>query len=187
MKIYTKQGDDGTTGLWGGARVSKASLRVAAYGEVDALNSWLGVVRTEPAGELDAALQRIQEQLFHVGAELASDPASAAKLNIPLTGSRDIEQLEGLIDDLQARMIPLKQFILPGGSKLASYLHLARTTCRSAERTVVLLRDHEPVREELVRYLNRLSDLLFVMARFGNQLRNVPDVTWSARSSGTGG
>lgn len=182
MKIYTKTGDRGETGLFGGARVSKASLRVSAYGDVDELNSVLGVLRahTRDAERL-SQLQRIQSDLFTLGAELAKNPHKDVELGMALVSEPDIERLERGIDALDAVLSPLKTFILPGGSMAAAFLHVARTVCRRAERAVVLLAQSEPVRAEVIRYLNRLSDLLFTLARAENQQAGVADVPWMGR------
>ena len=183
MKIYTKTGDKGDTGLFGGARVSKSSQRVSAYGEVDELNSVLGIVSAHVGeGETGERLQQIQGDLFVLGAELAKNPNKEVDLGMALLADSDIERLEGLIDLLDATLAPLKTFILPGGTQGAAFLHLARTTCRRAERAVVELAKTEPVRAELVRYLNRLSDLLFTMARADNARAGTPDVPWVGRS-----
>jgi cob(I)alamin adenosyltransferase len=182
MKIYTKTGDRGDTGLFGGARVSKASQRVAAYGDVDELNSVLGVVCSYVTdSERLEQLRLIQRDLFTVGAELAKNPDKDVDLGMPLVDEHDIQRLEHAIDTVDALLTPLKTFILPGGSLAAAFLHVARTTCRRAERAVVLLSQSEPVRAELVRYLNRLSDLLFTLARGENQHANIPDVPWIGR------
>jgi cob(I)alamin adenosyltransferase len=182
MKIYTKTGDTGETGLFGGARVSKASLRVDAYGVVDELNSVLGLVRTEPFDqELDALLGQVQSQLFNLGAELASAPDSKVALGVALVSEREVEALESAIDQAESELPALKTFVLPGGARPSAYLHLARTVCRRAERGLVLLAQSEPVRPEAVRYLNRLSDALFVFARLANQRLGVADVPWLGR------
>ncbi len=182
MKIYTKTGDSGETGLFGGARVSKASDRVDTYGTVDELNAVLGVARgrSMPA-ELDGALARIQSELFTLGAELATVAGKEDKLGIVLISEEQVVWLEGAIDAAEAPLPPLKTFVLPGGTEAAAGLHLARTVCRRAERALVALSAHEPVRPELVRYLNRLSDLLFTFARRANQLGGVEDVPWVGR------
>jgi cob(I)alamin adenosyltransferase len=178
MKIYTKTGDDGTTGLFGGGRLPKASLRVEAYGTVDELNATIGLAR---ASKLDAdsegVLARVQVDLFTLGAELACVPGQEAKLNMPLLESEDASRLEVAIDQAETFVPQLKYFILPGGSPQAAALHLARTVCRRAERAVLALDDAEP-RKELVIYLNRLSDLLFVLARRANVEAQVEDVPW---------
>jgi cob(I)alamin adenosyltransferase len=182
MKIYTKTGDKGDTGLFGGARASKSSDRVTAYGEVDELNSCLGFARVQASGSpLAARLHAIQCDLFSLGAELAKNPTKDVDLGVALVGDKDIEQLEGLIDELEAELPPLKTFILPGGSPAGASLHVCRTVCRRAERSVVRLAKKQPVRMELVRYLNRLSDLIFVMARWENQRAGVQDVPWLGR------
>lgn len=179
MKIYTKTGDRGETGLFGGARVSKASLRVDTYGEVDELNSVIGLVRTEPFdAELDLLLAHVQSQLFNLGAELAAAPDSKVELGIPLVSELEIGALEQAIDKAEGELAPLKTFVLPGGSKVAAHLHLARTVCRRAERKLVLLAQSQTVRDESIRYLNRLSDALFVFARLANHRAGIADVPW---------
>lgn len=180
MKIYTKTGDEGETGLFGGTRVSKASARVGAYGDVDELNSALGLARLHPIdADRDALLARIQCELFDVGAELAARPGK--EIGIPRVSDAEIEVLERAIDRAEEELAPLANFILPGGSPGAAHLHLARTVCRRAERAVVALGESEEVRGELVRYLNRLSDLLFVLARLANHRAGVADVPWEGR------
>lgn len=182
MKIYTKTGDRGDTGLFGGARVSKASLRVSAYGDVDELNSVLGVVVAHTSdAERSARLKQIQSDLFVLGAELAKNPDKQVDLGMALLAEEDVQRLEQHIDELDQELAPLKTFILPGGSTAAAFLHVGRTTCRRAERAVVLLAQSEAVREELVRYLNRLSDLLFTLARAENARAGVADVPWVGR------
>jgi cob(I)alamin adenosyltransferase len=179
MKIYTKTGDRGETGLYGGGRVRKDAPRIEAYGAVDELNAVLGVARAEsqPA-EIDALLARVQSELFEVGAELATrDPAAKGTATI---GAVQIAALESEIDRFEASLEPLRQFILPGGVKAAAQLHVARTVCRRAERRVVALASDpaEHVSAELVIYLNRLSDLLFVLARAANAAASHADVPW---------
>ena len=186
MKIYTKTGDRGDTALFGGARVSKASQRVAAYGDVDELNSVLGVVVAHTTDEPSRAeLRQIQSDLFVLGAELAKNPDKQVDLGMALIAEADVVRLEHQIDVLDQSLAPLKTFILPGGSVPAAFLHTARTTCRRAERAVVELAKTEPVREELIRYLNRLSDLLFTLARASNAHTGVPDVPWVGRQGKT--
>jgi cob(I)alamin adenosyltransferase len=179
MKIYTKTGDAGETGLWGGQRVPKDSARVQAYGTVDECNAAIGVARASGVeAELDAILARIQDQLFVVGADLATPGAAA---NIPRVGSEEIAFLERTIDALEEQLEPLKQFILPGGTPAAAQLHLARTVCRRAERWVVALSREAPAPNELVGvYLNRLSDCLFVLARAANARAGVTDTPWNS-------
>jgi cob(I)alamin adenosyltransferase len=187
MKIYTKTGDRGETGLFGGARVSKAEPRVDAYGNVDELNSVLGAARAALTGagdrgaQLDAALHGIQCDLLALGSELACVPGKDVKLGIDLLGEAEIGRLEREIDALEEGLEPLKNFILPGGTSGAAMLHLARTVCRRAERSLVGLSSEESVRDGLIRYLNRLSDLLFVMARTANSAAGVQDVPWVPR------
>jgi cob(I)alamin adenosyltransferase len=178
MKIYTKTGDDGTTGLFGGGRVKKASSRVDAYGTVDELNATLGLARASKLeAETEAVLARVQVDLFTLGAELACVPGKEDKLNMKLLDAEDAARLERAIDAAEGHCTPLKYFVLPGGSAQAAALHLARTVCRRAERAVLALED-APARADLVVYLNRLSDLLFVLARRANVETNVPDVPW---------
>jgi cob(I)alamin adenosyltransferase len=182
MKIYTKTGDDGTTGLFGGARVDKDSARVEAYGTIDELNSAIGVVRAEaPPPDVERALARIQELLFVVGSELATVAGKEDKLPMPLVSLEHVSELESLMDQMDASLPPLTAFVLPGGTKAAAALHLARTVCRRAERRVLAASRTSPVRREVAVYLNRLSDYLFVAARRANQVAGVPDVPWAPR------
>ncbi len=182
MKLYTKTGDDGTTGLFGGARVPKASARVDAYGTVDETNAAIGVARaTRLDGSVDAVLELVQRDLFTLGAELAGTPGREAKLGMPALDQGDIERLELAIDAAEDACPPLKNFVLPGGSPQAAALHLARTVCRRAERAVLSL-DDAPARKELVVYLNRLSDLLFALARRSNLAAGVSAVPWAPRA-----
>ena len=181
MKIYTKTGDDGTTGLFGGGRVPKSSGRVEAYGTVDELNATLGIARTTKLDtRTDEVLASIQVDLFTLGAELATVPGKEDKLKMRLLDGADAERLEKAIDDAEVGLPPLTNFVLPGGSPGAATLHLARTVCRRAERLVLGLPD-APARSELVVYLNRLSDLLFVLARKANKEAGVGDVLWAPR------
>ncbi len=179
MKIYTKSGDQGETGLFGGSRVSKASLRVAAYGTIDELNCVLGMARSEMCDSAShACLENIQHQLFSLGAELAVTPAKVTSLRTPMLDMDAVAELESQIDSWEAQLTPLRQFILPGGTKAAACLHFARAVCRRAERAVVRLGEQEPVRSEALIYLNRLSDWLFVFARIANHSENCPDILW---------
>jgi cob(I)alamin adenosyltransferase len=192
MKIYTKTGDGGETGLFGGERVSKASARVDAYGEIDELNSVLGVVRTNTLGALagsggkpddfDTLLASIQSRLFDLGAELAN--AKGKDLGIPLVDDTDVDAMERAIDAAEKEVEPQKTFILPGGSRMAADLHVARCVCRRAERRLVAFAQEAEVRPVLVRYLNRLSDLLFTLARLANARAGVVDVPWVGRRKG---
>ncbi len=179
MKIYTKTGDQGETGLFGGPRVAKDDARIEAYGTVDELNSVLGLARSciLPT-DLDRLVERIQNELFSLGAQLATPNPSAHQT--ALIGQAEIARLESAIDEYEARLEPLKQFILPGGTAAASHLHLARTVCRRAERRLVTLVRSSPlpIATELVVYLNRLSDLLFVLARAANHVTGTADVPW---------
>jgi cob(I)alamin adenosyltransferase len=179
MRIYTKSGDAGETSLFGGPRVRKDATRIDACGTVDELNAALGVVRAAGLDESDdQLLERIQHDLFRLGAELATrDPATSA---IPTIGSERIGRLEQAIDQREVGLDPLREFILPGGAKPAAQLHLARCVCRRAERIVVRLAAEESISPELIRYLNRLGDLLFVLARDVNRQCGVGDVRWRA-------
>ncbi|MFW2386816.1 MAG: cob(I)yrinic acid a,c-diamide adenosyltransferase [Polyangiales bacterium] len=182
MKIYTKTGDAGETGLFGGARVSKASLRVASYGEVDELNStvgWARVAVSDPA--LDALLNQVQNDLFEVGAELGSTAERKQKSAMPLIEESQVEALERAIDKYEEGPPALTSFVLPGGSEGAARFHVARCVCRRAERSLVELGAHEDVRGELIRYINRLSDLLFTLARYANHAAGVEDVPWKGQ------
>ena len=179
MRIYTKTGDAGETGLFDGTRVSKADPRVEAYGDVDELNAWLGLVRaTEIPADIDDALGHIQRDLFALGAVLA-DPRHriAARVTKAALVAEDIARLEQTIDALEAALPPLRRFILPGGLTAGAMLHLSRTVCRRAERRAVAL-GPDAVDPVAVTYLNRLSDLLFVMARAVNARANAPEIEW---------
>jgi cob(I)alamin adenosyltransferase len=179
VKIYTRTGDSGETALLGGKRVSKADPRVTAYGEVDEVNAWLGLVR---AGALDAGLatmiERIQRDLFAIGARLA-DPGGKVANRVDKTAvtDEDVTRLEDWIDQLESEVPVLRRFILAGGSISGASLHVARTICRRAERAVVSL-GREHVESEVLVYLNRLSDLLFVMARVANRRVGAPELEW---------
>ena len=182
MKLYTKTGDDGTTGLFGGARVKKASERVEAYGTVDELNAAIGLARALGLSAFsDEVLARVQSELFVLGAELACVAGKEDSMKMQLISAADSAVLEQAIDTADAGLPPLKSFVLPGGTTGAAALHVARTVCRRAERAVLALTDAPP-RSELIIYLNRLSDLLFVLARHENAHRQVVDVPWAPRS-----
>ncbi|MGH7467489.1 MAG: cob(I)yrinic acid a,c-diamide adenosyltransferase [Longimicrobiales bacterium] len=179
-RIYTKTGDTGETGLFGGGRVSKANIRVEAYGAVDELNSFIGWVlaQGEEPGR-NAWLQSIQADLFTLGAQLASpEPARGRKPTVPDLPNSRVAELEQWIDQLEAGLPDLRNFILPGGSHVGAALHVARTVCRRAERRVVALSQTEAVNAATVIYLNRLSDLLFVMARAANRRAGAPELAW---------
>lgn len=184
MKIYTKTGDRGETGLVGNARIKKTSLRIQAIGDVDELNAAIGLARTQSEGlGLDEQLAWIQSALFDLGAELASLPGSKIAYAILPEGAAVL--LEKSIDAQTAKLEPLKNFILPGGSKLAAHLHLARCVCRRSERSVLQLHESEPVRSDVLVFLNRLSDWLFVAARTANRQSGIEDVAWRpAKTSG---
>lgn len=176
MKIYTRTGDAGETSLFGGARVAKNDARIEAYGTVDELNSHLGVVRAVwPASPLDPLFARIQADLFEVGAHLAS-PGTSRFAGVE---ESRITELEQRIDSMESELTPLKSFILPAGSLAAAQIHVARTVCRRAERLVVALGDESAATRSTIAYLNRLSDFLFVAARFANRKAGVDDVPWT--------
>lgn len=183
MKIYTRAGDDGSTGLIGPGRVPKSSPRVEAYGDVDEVNAVLGTVRAlDQADWLGPELAAIQSRLFAIGAELATTAPSGVAGLERITDA-DVTQLEQWIDRLEAELRPLTRFVLPAGTALAAQLHLARTVCRRAERRVVALDALEHVDPGPVRYLNRLADLLFVMARWCNARAGHPEVEWHGGQS----
>jgi cob(I)alamin adenosyltransferase len=179
VKIYTRTGDGGDTGLFDGTRVSKNHPRVAAYGDVDELNAWLGLTRASTSDpELAAMLDHIQRDLFALGARLA-DPAHriAERVTKAAVSQDDIARLEGWIDQLESELPPLRRFILAGGSPGAAAIHVARTICRRAERAIVSL-GPDAVEPQVLIYINRLSDLLFVMGRAANRRSGVPEAEW---------
>ena len=185
MKIYTRTGDQGETGLFGGQRVRKDHVRVEAYGDVDELNSLLGVVcaclEAEEQGEMVAGLRQIQADLFTVGANLATpapEDGGRESAYIPALAEGRIEAMERWIDAAETELEPLRSFILPGGTTGAAMLHTARSVCRRAERKTVTLSHEAHVGPEFVQYLNRLSDLLFTLARLANRRAGVSDVPW---------
>jgi len=178
-KVYTRTGDGGETHLGMGRRVAKDSPRVEAYGTVDELQSAIGVVlAASPVEEVREALVRIQNELFNLGSDLCLLEEEKKDLAVPRIEKRHVDALEAYMDGVQNVLGPLEEFILPGGAPAAAHLHVARTVCRRAERLVVTLAREEPVGEHVIRYLNRLSDALFVMARHENRARGVPDVLW---------
>ena len=180
FKIYTKTGDKGETSLFGGARLPKSHLRIEAYGTVDELNSYIGLVRDCLSEESTRILlKNIQDRLFDVGSNLAVDPAK--KMQVPEIQSIDIEVLEQAMDQMDESLAPLKNFILPGGHTTVSFCHIARTVCRRAERNVVALSMHDEVDEILIQYLNRLSDYLFILARKIAADLGVEEITWKSR------
>lgn len=185
MKIYTKTGDKGQTALYGGTRVSKASARVESYGTIDELNSFIGVAKSEIKDEkVLNQLKKIQFDLFTLGSESATptDRLTMAngqsRLALMITET-EIEELEGWMDDFEKDLAPLQYFILPGGGRSATSLHVCRTVCRRAERSLVFLNETEEVRPELLKYLNRLSDYLFVLARHISKLNNESEEYWN--------
>lgn len=176
-RIYTRGGDKGETSLGDGARVAKHDPRVAAYGTVDEANACVGLARLHCEGEVDEMLGRIQNDLFDVGADLATPQADKPKHPPLRVVAAQVARLEAEIDRINAGLDPLKSFVLPGGTAASAYLHLARTVARRAERDTTALAEREPVNPEAVRYLNRLSDLLFVLARHVND-KGRRDVLW---------
>lgn len=185
MKIYTKTGDAGTTALFGGTRVPKHNIRIESYGTVDELNSYMGLIRTQ---DIDSKSKEIiisiQDRLFTVGSILATDPAKALlksgkdRLNIPKIEEEDITLLETEMDRMNDELPPMTHFILPGGNTTVSYCHIARTVCRRAERRATLLNENEPIDERVLKYLNRLSDYLFVLARKLSKDTNAEETQW---------
>jgi cob(I)alamin adenosyltransferase len=178
MKIYTKTGDQGTTALFGGKRVSKADLRIDTYGTVDELNSWIGLLR-----DLDVntskkeILVSIQDRLFTVGSILATEPGNT-KVRIPSLHEQDVIALEKDIDQMETTLEPMKFFVLPGGHQHVSFGHVARTVCRRAERLVIELNSQEAVEPLVIKYLNRLSDFLFVLCRWMTRRLNAEEIPW---------
>lgn len=181
-RVYTRTGDDGTTSLGGGERVPKDSIRVAAYGTVDELNSQIGAaIAAGLDPELAERLGGVQNDLFHLGSDLCALEEDKAKRPVPVIAARHVEALERWIDAMQRELPPLDNFVLPGGTPGAAALHVARTVCRRAERAAIRLARGEPIGAQVVPYLNRLSDALFVAARFENRRRGAPDVLWNSR------
>lgn len=183
FRVYTKTGDKGSTGLIGGTRVPKDHIRIEAYGTVDELNSYLGVV-TDQLGDatVNEWILEIQDRLFTIGSSLATDPEKAPKMNLPDLHAGDIEWLEKKIDEMDDVLPQMKSFILPGGHLAASHAHVARCICRRAERLCVHMQHNETfVAEDVLKYLNRLSDFLFVLARFIVFKNNGKEIPWRAR------
>lgn len=182
-RIYTRTGDDGSTGLTDGSRVSKSAVRIAAYGTVDELNSVLGLALAEGCvDEVGFVLGRVQNELFHLGADLSLPDGESERRPGPVIEERHITALERDIDRLSDDLPALENFILPGGCRTAAVLHVARTVCRRAERHSVRLAAKEPIGDWVVQYLNRLSDFLFIAARFENHLRGLADALWDSRA-----
>lgn len=193
-RIYTRGGDEGNTSLAGGQRVPKDDLRIEAYGTVDELNAFIGVARCTvnelkdrhaDLAAFDLALLRIQHELFNLGSFLSTPPENVRPKQPRITDS-DVLQLEEDMDRLTSALPQLQSFVLPGGSRLSAELHVCRTVCRRAERLVVALNRREPAPEEAVRYLNRLSDALFVWSRWVNQVLGEPEVLWQPNQSASG-
>jgi len=184
MKIYTKTGDKGETGLFGGERVSKDSIRISSYGTIDELNSFIGYTITEiKDASVKDNLIKIQNYLFIIGSDLATpETEKNTKLNIQRTPELFINEIEKMIDHYDAKLDELKNFILPGGSKSASLLHICRTVCRRAEREVVSLKNSVTIGDNIIIFLNRLSDLFFVLSRYENKVSNHPDTIWNPNS-----
>lgn len=179
MRIYTKTGDGGETGLFSGTRVSKDSVRVEAYGTVDEVNNYIGLVRAEQlADDIDAVLSQVQKDLFSLGADLATPPEGRRAEAVPRIGAGHVEALEKAIDDFDAELPRLRSFILPTGPRAAALAHVARGVTRRAERRTVTLAREESVSPETIRYLNRLSDLLFVIARLITQRADAAEEQW---------
>lgn len=183
MHLYTRSGDDGTTGLFSGARVSKDHPRITAYGTVDEFNACIGLCASqmgpgtgfEVMGQI---LRSVQCRMFDIGADLATPEGAKNENKITRISDRHVTEAEGWIDQIDSQNLPLQTFVMPGGTELAARLHLARTVCRRAERLIVGLAHTEPVGEPLLSYMNRISDLLFAMARLVNKISGVGDVPW---------
>lgn len=181
MKIYTKTGDTGTTALFGGKRISKSDLRIETYGTIDELNSYIGLVRDQPVNAVrKEVLIEIQDRLFTIGSTLATEPGNT-KVRIPAIAEEDVQFLEKQIDGMEAKLPPMKSFVLPGGHQSVSFCHVARTVCRRAERLVIALNAIEPVDVIVIKYMNRLSDYLFVLSRKMTQEIGAEETPWKPR------
>ena len=181
MKIYTKTGDEGTTSLFGGKRVSKSELRIDTYGTVDELNSWMGVLRDQEVNQKRKdVLIEIQDRLFTIGSILATEPENT-KVKIPSLSENDVAFLEKGMDEMDAQLQPMRFFVLPGGHTSISWGHVSRTVCRRAERLVIALHQHEKVEPLVIKYLNRLSDYLFVLCRMMTHELGVEETPWKPR------
>jgi cob(I)alamin adenosyltransferase len=182
LKIYTKTGDTGKTSLVGGTRISKGNLKIESYGTVDELNSWIGVLRDLPENESRKDIfKEIQDRLFTIGADLASESEIVKQKKVPDLFDTDVELLEKAMDEMNEEIPPLRAFVLPGGNVAVSYAHVARTVCRRAERHIIRLTEVEEVNELVIRYLNRLSDYLFVVSRKITQELGTEEVAWKPR------
>jgi cob(I)alamin adenosyltransferase len=183
MKIYTKKGDKGTTGLIGGTRLPKHHIRIESYGTVDELNSYIGLLRDLIADEATTTvLLEIQDRLFTIGSQLAADPVKS-KMELPQLFETDITYLETQIDEMDAQLEPMKFFVLPGGHPTVSHCHIARCVCRRAERLVAHLSENEPVNELIGAYMNRLSDYLFMLSRKLTQDLGAEEMPWRPRNN----
>jgi cob(I)alamin adenosyltransferase len=184
LKIYTKTGDKGTTSLIGGTKVSKSHIRIETYGTTDELNSWIGVVSDHTVDvHTKTVLKEIQDRLFTIGSSLACDPEKEPKLKIPDLHDTDVAFLEKEIDRMNESLPPMRAFILPGGAPVVSFAHVARCVCRRAERLCVAMQDEKMEVEALVlQYLNRLSDYLFILARYAGKLSNAEEIQWKPRT-----
>jgi cob(I)alamin adenosyltransferase len=181
MKIYTKTGDTGSTSLFGGRRVSKADLRIDTYGTVDELNSYIGLLRDQEVNKIrKEVLVEIQDRLFTVGSILATEPGNT-KVKVPALTEADIQYLEKEIDTMESALPAMTSFVLPGGHVSVSFCHIARTVCRRAERLAVALHASEPINELVIKYLNRLSDYLFVLSRKMSRELGAEETPWKAR------
>lgn len=181
MKIYTKTGDQGTTALFGGKRVSKADLRIDTYGTVDELNAWIGVLRDQDVNlKRKEVLVEIQDRLFTIGSILATEPGNT-KVKIPALAEGDVTFLEHQMDQMDSSLEPMRFFVLPGGHPSVSFGHVARTVCRRAERLVIHLNDSEPVGELVIKYLNRLSDYIFMLCRVMTSELKAEETPWKPR------
>ncbi len=180
FKIYTKTGDNGETSLFGGKRVMKDNSRLDAYGKIDELNSFLGFAKsTNKNQKIDEILFLLQNKLFSLGSDLAT-PIENEKLKVYRISEQDTEQLERIIDELDLQLPEIKFFILPGGSQTSSILQISRTICREAERKIVKLNSEENINKNVIKFVNRLSDLLFIIARYSNFVENIPETKWTA-------
>lgn len=182
MKIYTKAGDDGKTSLFGGKRIPKYADRIESYGTVDELNSFVGLLTDElEIKEVKDFLLKVQHNLFDIGSVLATDPNS--EFNLPCVNESDVSRIEQSIDNMQEQLPTLKHFILPGGHKVVSYTHICRTVCRRAERRVVAVSASEEVDNNIILYLNRLSDYFFVLGRYLGLQLGVEEVKWESKKN----
>lgn len=182
-KVYTRTGDDGSTALGSGQRIQKTHPRIVAYGTVDEVNAHVGAaLAVRPASDLVEPLRQIQNDLFHLGASLCVREEDKQRYPMPEVEQQHVQWLEELMDRFSAKLPALENFVLPGGTPTAAHLHVARTVCRRGERSVLELAEDEPIGAHVVVYLNRLSDALFVLARYDNHAAGVPEPTWNSRA-----